>query len=134
MLIKIKFSVSSSKQICRWYHQSQFSLFSAFLYSSKLRLVYTRLKESWTKLKLVCSIMTKFPRPAQPINFYALEGTTQPSSARISVWAGTVLRYSVGRIQEGGVFMRLHNISGRKSSRNGLVCTGIDMIGLAYCR
>jgi len=26
----------------------------------------------------------------------------------------------VGIIQEGGVFMRLHNISGRKSSSNGL--------------
>ena len=42
---------------------------------------------------------------AQPKNFYALEGTAQPSSARISTWAGTVLRYSVGIIQEGGVFM-----------------------------
>ena len=43
--------------------------------------------------------------PAQRKNFYALEGTAQPSSARISAWAGTVLKYSVGIIQEGGVFM-----------------------------
>ena len=58
--------------------------------------------------------------PAQPKNFYALEGTAQPSSAWISAWAGTVLRYSVGIIQEGVVFMCLNKISGRKSSGNGL--------------
>ena len=58
--------------------------------------------------------------PAQPKYFYAQEGTAQESSARISAWAGTVLRYFVGIIQEGGVFMRLHNVSGRKSSSNGL--------------
>ena len=69
--------------------------------------------------------------PAQPQNFYALEGTAQPSSAELSPNLGlsrdgVEVGYSVGIIQEDGVFMRLHNISGRKSSSNGLYRYLID--------
>ena len=37
----------------------------------------------------------------------------------------------MGIIQEGGVFMRLHNISGGRAVV--MVFAGIEMIGLVYC-
>jgi len=85
-----------------------------------LRLVYIRAEESWAKLENWFVLLWRHFHALLSPKIFTLWGSAQPSSARISAWAGTVLRYSVGIIQEGGVFMRLHNISGRKSSSNGL--------------
>ena len=73
--------------VSTYHHKSTSLTLLIFLFDQLCSISGPRVKaglhEGWGKLskawKLVCSVVTKFPRPAQPKNFYALEGTAQPN-------------------------------------------------------